>query len=354
MFVQPNQDENLHASFIPINLNAIQMKTLKVIGIILLVLLVLLLIVGFFLPKDIRVQQSVSIETKANIIYKQVNILNNWQNWTPFTSLDESMSYTNEGPKMGVGAIQKWTAESGNGAMEIVETLPYTQIHFLLDFEGEEERTPMYWTFNEDGDFTMVTWVMEVADLSYPLERYQGLFMKSFMKKVFMDGLTDLKIVCETLPALPSIKLEKMDEFYGLAIYDSAYYDKIADKMGASFGEVMAYLNKQKIQPTGAPFTVYQSWDIEKPFLMNLGLPVSELKKGKGRIQPITFKAGDVAVGCHYGSYDKTGDTHMAIMEYMEEHGLEANGAPWESYVTDPGSESDTSKWLTKIYWPVK
>ena len=330
------------------------MKTIKVIGIIILVLLILLLIVGFFLPKDVQVQKSISVETKANIIYKQVNIMSNWDKWTPFIALDETMEITNEGPKMGVGAIQKWMAETGDGAMEIVESNPYSSINFLLDFEGEENRTPMYWTFNEDGDFTMVTWGMDITDLSYPIERYQGLFMKGFMKKVFMDGLTNLKAVCEDLPAIPSIKLEKVEEFYGLAIYDSAYYDDIAAKMGASFGEVMSYVTKEKIQPTGPPFTVYYSWDVENPFVMNLGIPVAELQKGKGRIQPITFNAGNVVVGCHYGPYDKTGDTHTAVMEYMEEHGLVANGSPWESYVTDPGTEIDSSKWLTKIYWPVK
>ncbi|ALO14213.1 Transcriptional regulator, effector-binding domain/component [Salinivirga cyanobacteriivorans] len=34
--------------------------------------------------------------------------------------------------------------------------------------------------------------------------------------------------------------------------------------------------------------------------------------------------------------------------------GLEAAGSPWEVYLTDPQTEKDTSKWLTKMYQPVK
>lgn len=33
---------------------------------------------------------------------------------------------------------------------------------------------------------------------------------------------------------------------------------------------------------------------------------------------------------------------------------LEAAGAPWEVYVTDPGAEPDQSKWRTDIFFPLR
>ena len=38
----------------------------------------------------------------------------------------------------------------------------------------------------------------------------------------------------------------------------------------------------------------------------------------------------------------------------MKSEGLEAGGAPWEVYVTDPGAEPDKSKWRTDIFFPVR
>ena len=40
-------------------------------------------------------------------------------------------------------------------------------------------------------------------------------------------------------------------------------------------------------------------------------------------------------------------------LAYLKENNTQAAGAPWEEYVTDPKTEPDTAKWLTRIYFPV-
>ena len=37
--------------------------------------------------------------------------------------------------------------------------------------------------------------------------------------------------------------------------------------------------------------------------------------------------------------------------DYFKANGLEPSKLVMEEYVTDPGAEPDTSKWLTKIYY---
>ncbi len=37
----------------------------------------------------------------------------------------------------------------------------------------------------------------------------------------------------------------------------------------------------------------------------------------------------------------------------MTDHNLVPAGESWEFYLTDPNVEPDTSKWQTKIVWPV-
>jgi len=46
-------------------------------------------------------------------------------------------------------------------------------------------------------------------------------------------------------------------------------------------------------------------------------------------------------------------DAHEALGAYMEEKNMKLVGAVMEEYVTDPMSEKDQSKWLTKISYPV-
>jgi len=48
------------------------------------------------------------------------------------------------------------------------------------------------------------------------------------------------------------------------------------------------------------------------------------------------------------------GQAHMAMEKYINENKLEALTPAVEEYVTDPGSEPDSTKWLTKIVYFVK
>jgi len=53
------------------------------------------------------------------------------------------------------------------------------------------------------------------------------------------------------------------------------------------------------------------------------------------------------------GAYDKLQDTYAAIERWMQEHGVRAAGAPWESYITDPAEHPDPAKWRTDVFWPI-
>jgi effector-binding domain-containing protein len=42
---------------------------------------------------------------------------------------------------------------------------------------------------------------------------------------------------------------------------------------------------------------------------------------------------------------------HTACLAWLKEHGKTARSAPFEEYVSDPATEKDPSKWLTKVYY---
>jgi effector-binding domain-containing protein len=56
----------------------------------------------------------------------------------------------------------------------------------------------------------------------------------------------------------------------------------------------------------------------------------------------------------YYGDYAGSEQAHVAIMEYIDQNGLTAKEPVIELYITDPGMEPDTSKWLTTIYYLVE
>lgn len=66
-----------------------------------------------------------------------------------------------------------------------------------------------------------------------------------------------------------------------------------------------------------------------------------------------TYPACQALQGTYTGPYEGLADAWMQAWTYVQDNGLNASGTPWDRYVTDPGEEPDSSKWITEIYIPV-
>ena len=74
---------------------------------------------------------------------------------------------------------------------------------------------------------------------------------------------------------------------------------------------------------------------------------------GEGDVIADTLPGGPAATTTHIGPYDKLSEAYAAIEQWMESQGLVAAGAPWESYINDPGDYPDPKDWKTEVFWPV-
>jgi AraC family transcriptional regulator len=53
------------------------------------------------------------------------------------------------------------------------------------------------------------------------------------------------------------------------------------------------------------------------------------------------------------GPYDKLPEALAAIGDWIKQQGTAPGGAPWESYVTDPGNYPDPKDWKTEVFCPL-
>lgn len=138
-----------------------------------------------------------------------------------------------------------------------------------------------------------------------------------------------------------------------LGIRTTTRLDKLGAIMGPLFGEVYGYIQQCGQKPAGMPFTIYHSMDGDTVDL-ECGMPVRSKMDGTDRVQPGELACGRMATVTHMGPYEDLPHTWSALTEWIGAQGLEAAGAPWEVYVTDPGAETDSSKWRTDIFFPVR
>ena len=327
------------------------MKALKIIVIILLVFVAFILIVPLFLADNVVVSHSQLIKANPATVFHEVNTLKNWDKWSPFDD-NPGMTVTYEGKESGVGAKMIWTGKE-NGSLTILESTPYKSIKTDIDY-GQDGVTNGIWEFDETPEGVMVSWSTQISEMSYPFEKLFGLAMEAMMKPMLTKGLNDLKTLTESMPVPPEISIVKLEAQPSLVIYDSTTIDGIGNLLSKNYGALMAYILKKQIPVAGKPFAIYHNWDPEGIIHISAGIPIEAITtKGKKTIHYYELPAGKAVFTKHFGGYN-TADTHWAIDTYLKDFNLKTKDFIWEVYVTDPSTETDSTKWETDIFYPLK
>lgn len=329
------------------------MKFVKKGLIIVLALLAAVVIFLLFQPDETTVERSISIDAPATVVYKQVNVLRNWEAWSYWKQQDPTMVNAYSEQQSGVGAWYTWTSEnSGNGRLEITEATPHQSINTKIEFDGQGQGKG-YWKFAETNGSTQVTWgFISNADGNL-IGRLFNLMLDGMLAPSFEQGLAEIKAIAEAEPAysLPiTTKHISGGPVLGITI-EAASTDSeaVGASMAMGFGQIMDYMNRNNIKQWGMPGTIYKSMD---PVVMTCVIGVNEDVKGNGDIVALQTYEGKAVEGVHKGDYAKLSASHAEIARYMKDNDLEPAGKPFEIYATDPGIVTDTAEWVTYIFYP--
>jgi hypothetical protein len=164
------------------------------------VLVVLFVAVGFFLPAQYRVERTVTVRAKPDVIYAQISNFKNWLQWTAWNQTKyPDMQVKFEGPESGVGAGYSWEGKStGQGSIKLTRADPDKGIAYDLDFEHGKYKSQGTITLEPSNDGVKVVW-SNSGDLgANPINRYFGLMMDKMMGPDFEEGLNNLKQKVET------------------------------------------------------------------------------------------------------------------------------------------------------------
>lgn len=333
------------------------MRTLSKIFLWILAIVAVLVIIAYLLPKTYKVERSVYIRADKNLVYELAANLTKWKVWTPWTKqMDSTAVFEFTGDAGQVGSGENWSGKKmGSGELVITELKPGELVAYDLMFDKGKYQSKGEILFEQAADSLKVTWI-DRGDLGYnPVARYMGLTMDRMMGPGFEQGLAKLKKVSEERMGWPRIEETLFPAQIAVLIRDSAGPADFASKTGAGFGEIISFTKANKLTCSGYPFAIYLKWDsVTKFSVFDMGIAVDKLVSGSGRVRVESIPEQKVVQAYYFGPCDKTYGAYMALDQYIRQCELEEAGGPWEIYVTDPMTEKDTSKWETRIAFPVK
>jgi hypothetical protein len=151
-------------------------------------------------PAELHVVRSAKIAAPPKIVFPHVNDFHAWQAWSPWARLDPDAENSYEGPTSGTGAAFRWSGNKkvGAGGMTITDSVAERRIQIQLEFLKPMRATnSVEFTFEPDGDGTIVTWNM--FGRNNFMAKAFGLLMN--MDKMiggdFEKGLASLKSIAE-------------------------------------------------------------------------------------------------------------------------------------------------------------
>lgn len=130
----------------------------------------------------------------------------------------------------------------------------------------------------------------------------------------------------------------------------SAAAPEVAQRIGAAFGAVQAYLAKAGVQSEGPAIGVYtpgpERFEVAAGFVVQAAVP------GDGNVMPSELPACEAAVTTHVGSYASLPAAYEAIQSWMRENRREPSEVMWEEYWSGPKTPEEEAR--TVVVWPVK
>jgi effector-binding domain-containing protein len=335
------------------------MKFLKWLGISLLSIVALLLIIALFLPSNFHVERSIEIEKQISTVFETAIDMNQRAKWDPWIEMEPDAEIkVNITPDI-IGSGYTWKGEIiGEGKITIQEFIPNELIKSKIAFIAPQSMDAnVIWNFEETDNGTVITWAFE-GSLSYPIEKWSGLFMDKFLGPQFEKGLSNFKRFVENLPDMKGrtgeIKEFQFEGLLAVTIKEECSLNKLSSKMMDMYPELMSYLNKNNLDISGAPFALYHESENEGYTLLECGLPINSKIEGENNIEFLEIAATKTIMASHFGHYNTVQLTYNALSDYIIKNDIEIIGTPWEMYITDPMKEPDQSKWETKVYFPIK
>lgn len=142
-------------------------------------------------------------------------------------------------------------------------------------------------------------------------------------------------------------ELENLEPRPALTIRLKTKAGDIAEMFDQGFSAIAGYLESKGKKPEGPPFVIYYNMEMDT-LEVEFGFPVEEGLEGEDPIQVTMTPSGKAATSLYIGPYEDAEPVYDALMKWISDNGLEANGVAYEIYLNDP-AETPPEQLKTRI-----
>jgi len=298
----------------------------------------LLIVTYFILPADNSFSKKIYIKTTINAADRFFFSENNWIKWWP-VNLQNNLAINNK-------------RDNGNNYLYSLKEAMYGGINIGIKKNDTEFKTIAN-LFRINNDSIIITWNFLLEQSKNPVTKIMNYFYARTLKKNSIEILEHLKSF-----------LEKDESVYGISIkqimvtdttliakrYTSLTYPS-TEIIYSLIQQLKTYVSKNNATQTDSPM-LHIKYDSGYYETM-VALPINKELNGNDSILLKRMFPGKILVTQVTGGTYSTRNALRQLDTYIDDNHLSSPAIPFESLITNRLEQTDSSKWITRIYYPI-
>jgi len=287
-----------------------------------------------FIPGNIVVNKSLVIGNNLKGLKRALSANENWHKWWPGTADGKDLLFSNN-----FYSVTDITFSS------IFITIKNNQ----LDTKSSLTFIPV------STDSTKLDWEIQIATSLNPIKRLQAYLFTRSLQKDIPGLLTNIKQHYSSTANLYDldIRREIVDDSTMISTFDSTRGYPSTEKIYSLIDKLRDYIGSQQAVATDSPMLNTFSRD-NRIFFTRVAFPTNKTLPSTGNI---VFRkmlyGGNILTAVIKGSPTKADSAIGIIENYISDYELSSPAIPFYSLVTNRLAEKDSTKWITRIYYPV-
>ncbi len=308
--------------------------------ILILLILILLVLAGIYIliPGKITISKSIKIAANRNALYRKLEAGESWKEWWPGdkTATDTPFTYSFNGIRF--------------------KPEPSRVLSVPVSIDAGNFVTATEFTFIPNNvDTTTIHIETTVPVSANPIKRVRQYFAGEKLEDSFSKILESINSTYSKIGNLYNYNIEKK------RVVDSTLVSTFEETKGnpsiagiyALIDNLKDYIKKNDAVETGFPMLNIHTTD-SVTYLVRVAIPVNKRLPNSGNISyKWMLPGGNILITEVKGGQTEINKAYKQVLNYIDDHDRTAPAIPFESLVTDRRNEPDSSKWITRIYYPV-
>ena len=307
---------------------------------LLISIVILLLALGaiyLFIPANLKISRTIRIEANKEALYRKLSQSAAWAEWWPGAKIPDE-----------TGA---WVLD---GALFQPLEQKMLSLSVLLK-EGSVETTADLTLIAIKTDSCLLNIETCIPGSNNPFSRVNNYLKAVKIKDHFATMLNAINSQYSKIPALYGYDIRKEKVVDSNLVYISATSKGLpaVEQVYRMVSKLKGYIQTQQAAETGHPMLNVFTTD-SLNYQVRVAIPVNRRLPDAGEIHyKWMLGGGNILIMEVKGGPAEIKKAYTEINHYVNDYKRIAPAIPFESLVTDRSVEKDSTKWVTRIYYPV-